>query len=931
MCNKSLSILDFILEHDVDVLCITETWLTGTEKDNSVISELVPDGYSLMHNPRSSRGGGIAIIHRSAISVSPLEKIGDFATFEYMECIVKHPQSLRLCVVYRAPKHPAPQFLAEFPEILETISAYKGHVLITGDFNFHMENAEDSHATELKLLLTSFNLTQHVTQETHRRGGLLDLVITRAGDSCILSVNVEDHGFPDHFPVFIETTLKKPAAERSTVTFRRLKNIEHEALITAIQQSPLATMNTQLPLPEQVDLYNSVLGAILDKMAPEITRVITRRDNVDWYNDDIRNAKQARRRAERKWRKSHLQVDRDLYVECRQKVDDALLEAKKSHYRKLIVECEDQKQVYKIVNKLLGRAQKPNSSAELPPPEWAEILSKFFIRKIDDIRASIPDARDPTPASQPLQDCSFDNFMPVNETEIKKIINASSGKSCALDPIPTEFLKVAQNELAPVITTIVNTSLAEGVFPSCYKKALVKPLLKKRNLDPSTLKNFRPVSNLPYASKIIEKVVASQLKEYLSLNNLWEPHQSAYRCSHSTETALLHVMNDILCSLGEHHAVLFVALDLSAAFDTVDYSLLEEVLLRLGIQGKVADWFESYLRGREQRVNVNGSTSSSQQLSCGVPQGSVLGPLLFSLYSASLGKVLRGHGVRYHFFADDTQLWLPFRPENLDNAIDSMQRCLDDVILWMSHHKLKLNVEKTEFLVISSRHHASVYNLEQPINVGTVDTPPATTAVRNLGVLIDPRLSLESFVAQVCKSCYYSLHNINRIKGFVDFQTLERIIHCFISSKLDYCNSMFLGLPATLLKRLQRVQNAAARILTCTPRRDHIMPVLYQLHWLPIEARVMFKVLLLIHKVLHHNGPAYLRTLLIAESRSSRRPNQLRVPFTKSAVVYERAFSVAGPRLWNQLPLEMQQTEMTELFKKDLKTYLFKKFYNCFN
>ena len=218
--------------------------------------------------------------------------------------------------------------------------------------------------------------------------------------------------------------------------------------------------------------------------------------------------------------------------------------------------------------------------------------------------------------------------------------------------------------------------------------------MKKRNLDPSIPKNFRPVSNLPYVSKIIEKVVASQLNEYLLQNHLCEPHQSAYRRSHSTETALVHVMNNILCSLGDRHAVLFVALDLSAAFDTVDYLLLESVLARLGIQGKAADWFKSYLGGREQQVIANRNISSCQQLSCGVPQGSVLGPLLFSLYSASLGKVLSDHGVQYHFFADDTQLWLPFKPRNPEDAIAITQKCLDDVVLWMSHYRLKLIVEK---------------------------------------------------------------------------------------------------------------------------------------------------------------------------------------------------------------------------------------------
>ena len=174
------------------------------------------------------------------------------------------------------------------------------------------------------------------------------------------------------------------------------------------------------------------------------------------------------------------------------------------------------------------------------------------------------------------------------------------------------------------------------------------------------------------------------------------------------------------------------------------------------------------------------------------------------------------------------------------------------------------------------------------------------------------------------------MHNINRIKGFVDYQTLEKIIHCFISSKLDYCNSLFLGLPATLLNRLQRVQNAAARILTCTSKWDHIKPVLFQLHWLPIEARATFKVLLLIHKVLHHDGPAYLRAMLQTEPDSARRPAQLMVPFTRSALVFERAFSVAGPRLWNQLPQDLKLMAATERFKNQLKTLLFKRFYSEF-
>jgi hypothetical protein len=391
-------------------------------------------------------------------------------------------------------------------------------------------------------------------------------------------------------------------------------------------------------------------------------------------------------------------------------------------------------------------------------------------------------------------------------------------------------------------------------------------------------------------------------------------------------------MNDLVCAIGSHKAVLFEALDLSAAFDTVDHSLLASVLLRLGVRGTVTKWFKSYLLGREQQVKMKNVTSGSQELTCGVPQGSVLGPLLFSLYSASLGQVIRKHHVQYHFYADDSQLWLPFNPDELDAAVDIMQSCLHDVSLWMAHHKLKLNVTKTEFLVISSAHHARVHDLERPIVIESESIAPSSGAVRNLGVLIDPRLSMETFITHVCKGCFFWIHNINRIKRYLDFEAMEKLIHCFITSKLDFCNSLFLGLPATQLQRLQRVQNAAARILTCTLKREHIRPVLFQLHWLPMEARVVFKVLLLIHKSLIQNGPKYIKDLLIPEENGDDRRSSdlLKVPFTRSALLFDRAFSIAGPRLWNQLPAKIRAIKNTDHFKRELKTHLFRQFYQDF-
>ena len=227
-----------------------------------------------------------------------------------------------------------------------------------------------------------------------------------------------------------------------------------------------------------------------------------------------------------------------------------------------------------------------------------------------------------------------------------------------------------------------------GVFPSCFKEALVTPLLKKQSLDCNLLQNYRPVSNLTLISKTIEKVVSAQLNTYLKDNNPLEPCQSACRQGHSTETALVRVPNDVICPVGQQKAVLLVLLDLSAAFDTVNHQLLINTLQQLGIRGTMLHWFSTYLVGRLQRIKDNGVTSQTKLLECGVPQGSVLGPLLFTIYTASLGQLLRQLDVLYHFYADDSQLWVIFKPPELDTAIGQMEKCIVTTIM-QSYHVVK--------------------------------------------------------------------------------------------------------------------------------------------------------------------------------------------------------------------------------------------------
>ena len=255
---------------------------------------------------------------------------------------------------------------------------------------------------------------------------------------------------------------------------------------------------------------------------------------------------------------------------------------------------------------------------------------------------------------------SFTDFKQVSEDTVCKVINESASKCCQLDPIPTWLVKKCLDELLPHITKIINLLLSSETVPAAFKLSHIVPLLKKQNLDPNELKNYRPVANLPFLFKVLERIVTTQIKEYMQEHNLFSVNQSAYRKFHSTETALLCVTNDLLLVLDKGHEAVLVLLDYSCAFDTINHSMLFERFKRTyGICGTVLKWCVSYLDSRKQAIVIGDSISDAFPLPWGVPQGSVKGPFDFIMYSAPLSNVINAHHDIHHvIYADDTQLYL---------------------------------------------------------------------------------------------------------------------------------------------------------------------------------------------------------------------------------------------------------------------------------
>ena len=469
-----------------------------------------------------------------------------------------------------------------------------------------------------------------------------------------------------------------------------------------------------------------------------------------------------------------------------------------------------------------------------------------------------------------------------------------------------------------------------STVPTDFKQAVVTPLVKKPKAK-LEYKNYRPVSNLPYVSKLLEKVISSQLKVYKQENSLDEPLQSAYKASHSTQTALLKVFNDILLKMDNKELVFLTLLDLSAAFDTVDHMILLSRLSNcFGVTGEAIKWIQSYLQERSQKVIVNGRESSPQQLECCVPQGSLLGPLLYSDYTRPLGKLLRSLDFQFHLYADDSQLItsIPGRTSaDQSKVIDAIQNGVKKVGEWMMQNKLKLNEDKTEFIVFGTRHQLKNLTVNS-IQLGG-DTILRSTSARNLGVIMDQHLDMSSHVTSVCRVCYYNLRSIWKIRKFLTMEAAKTLVHALIISKLDYCNSLLYGVNQYLIDKLQKVQNAAARVVVCCRKATHISPILKELHWLPVKYRIIFSVTGNVFKALNGQSPQYINNMVSFETRSkitrSSGMGLLMIPKWNNKTCGKRGFSVAGPIEWNKLPLYIRQQDSLKAFKKELKTFFFRK------
>lgn len=897
--GKISELVNFMSTRGVQLMGIAETWLKPTIGDG----ELSIPHFRLLRKDRlGQHGGGVGLFYHESVHVrrrpdlecDELEllwvQLGDGANSVVLGC------------GYRPPNKPQ-SYWEKFEENVEqACSGRHASTVLIGDFNVDMLATPSAVATPFLNTLQKLSLTNYVsspTRVTSHSQSMIDLFLSTApleGDCATVYLDISDH-----FAVLARIRL--PAKGRSGgQTLHRSRCIHKVAwdkfkldlnhTISDVDSGNVDAMSAHIITSVQ---------STLDKHAP--LRLRRRKDRLPcpWITDELVVAMRTRNHLHRKWMQDRTNENlRNAHRQARahaRKLDRTL------RHQYFIRQCStsDQRLLWSVMNNVTGRVKQRRE-----PKATIDTLSTVFGDVVHDPQR--PDTLQLP--NGPVSQGSLAEFQPISEADVLKCLRTvDPRKATGSDGIPGIVLQICADVLAPHLAKLINASLALGKVPQLFKVSHISPLFKSG--DETAASNYRPVSLLPIASRILEFFVKTQLTDYLTTHNLIPSSQFAYRKSHSTEDALILATNRWLMSKSQRRYTGIIMVDMSKAFDRVQHQRMITILFSLGISGTVLSWLASYLSDRFQCVKVQDTLSAPVSCSRGVPQGSVLGPLLFVLYTSSICDIVMPE-VFHQEFADD--IILDYADSDLDVVCSTLTTAVSRLSNWLSDIGLLLNSSKTQVMIIQPRGCA--------VNIPVISCNGValslTSTAKYLGVLIDDQLSWKPHVEHLIRSVSIAIGQLWRHGRCLSIKARRLWYIGIIQSKLTYAsNAFFPCLTNQLQSRLIKSSKSGIRAIFRLTSRASTEPLLDRLSLASLAHLYHQKLLIFVFRCMHGLASSLFRGYfqLISDDgpqTQDRRPttrgqvsNLLRLPFLPGPAG-RRTMHFAGSTIWNNLPAEVR-------------------------
>ena len=915
------------------VIGVSETWLN----DDTFNMVNLP-GYNFISNHRRGKtGGGVGLYLGDYFQYKLIQdcNISNPEVIESLFVEISNPLGKNIIVgtVYRPPNQNLVSFIEDFNKILSIISKDNKQCYIMGDFNLDLLHC-DHHAYTQEFIDSLFShmfipLINKPTRLTSHSATLIDNIFTNCFTQNIVN-GIILNDLSDHLPVFAlsSTKFEKPNNETTYYTrdYNDLNIIKFQTKLSQVEWTRVLIGQDPNRL---YDVFAEEYYRHFEDCFPlKISKLNScRKSKSPWITKGLLTSVKKKNKLYKKYLANPTPVRDSQYKRYKNKLNHLIRISKKTYYdKKFELAKSDLKTTWKLINEVTNlKRKKPslpssfrsNNMTINEPSKIANDFCKYFseigpslARKIPPTNRSFHEFLGPT-----ISETIF--LKPTTVNELREIcMSFKNGKAPGYDNLPIHIIKKSFELISEPLMLVINSSLEAGLFPDKLKVAKIIPIYKAGEVD--TFTNYRPISILSSFSKIYERVMYNRLVEFTNKLEIYYCHQFGFRTNHSTNLALTHLINKIATAIDQKEITASVFLDLSKAFDTLNHDILFSKLERYGIRGVALNWVKSYFNNRTQFVQYNKFSSARIAIQCGVPQGSILGPLFFILYINDLPNA--SHLVKPLLFADDTSIcYASSDPIVLATVLNE---ALLNISTWMKANKLSVNIDKTNYIIFQPTQKKSMYEILLLLDDRLITQKKQ---IKFLGVLLDENLSWKPHINYVCKKVSKSIGVIYRARFNLSKSTKLSLYYTLIYPYLIYCNTIWSSTYVSNLKRLQILQKRIVRLLTSSSFLAHTAPLFKKLKILDINRINSFCTGLFMYS--YHNKllpPPFLN--LFSTS------NQFHNYNTRNADTYRshacrtniKQFTMLsrGPKLWNSLPDTVKNAGTLNCFRNRIRKYL---------